>query len=157
MAVRVEEVEEYALPVPRAGFAVLNQLAPFAGCRFLLRSYSFLQAQKKRIRLFVLFSRMPVGVLEHCNSRCPMCVFLYCVCLSVCLIVCLIVCCVRVLSLVVRLFRIVQIKSGDYTIYVHIIEARDLKAEDLQAMIMLKCWIADRLLLYFCTVLSANS
>ncbi|CAM9820439.1 unnamed protein product, partial [Ectocarpus sp. 13 AM-2016] len=27
---------------------------------------------------------------------------------------------------------VVQVKSGDYTIYVHIIEARDLKAEDLQ-------------------------
>lgn len=26
----------------------------------------------------------------------------------------------------------VQVKSGDYTIYVHIIEVRDLKAEDLQ-------------------------
>ena len=26
-----------------------------------------------------------------------------------------------------------QVKSGDYTIYVHIIEARDLKAEDVQA------------------------
>ncbi|CAN0149751.1 unnamed protein product, partial [Laminaria digitata] len=25
-----------------------------------------------------------------------------------------------------------QVKSGDYTIYVHIIEARDLKAEDAQ-------------------------
>lgn len=25
-----------------------------------------------------------------------------------------------------------QVKSGDYTIYVHIIEVRDLKAEDLQ-------------------------